>query len=388
MKQRSTTPVSVSTTRGLATKSIIVAAVILTAVALPMQLYSQPARADRFDDQIAALQSQQSQYDAKAASLASQANTLQNKKSIIENQQASIQAQINTSQAKYDKLQQEIKENEQKIVDNKDALGQTIANMYIDDSVTPLELLASSSNIADYIDKQEYRNTMQTNLVKKIDEINALKKQLEKQRSDVEKVLSDQKAQRNALATKIAEYNKLVAQTRNQQSAYESLSAKNQAEQSSLRAQQQAAIAAAMQQAGVGNVVAGDSGHGGYPANLANAPQDSIIDPWGLLNRECVSYVAWKVYQKNGYMPYGFGNANMWPGSAQAHNIGTGSSPRAGSAGVIYAGTWGHIVWVDSVNGDGTINISQYNYDYGSGSGLFSRAYNVSPSAYDVYIYF
>ena len=91
-------------------------------------------------------------------------------------------------------------------------------------------------------------------------------------------------------------------------------------------------------------------------------------------------------------MPYwgGRGNANQWPGNARAAGIGTGTTPRAGSVGVIMAGQYGHTVWVESVNSDGTINISQYNYFNagGSGWGHYSEMYNVSPRAYDVYIYF
>ena len=385
MKNRSTTPVS---KKGLATKAVVISAAIMMTVTLPTQILLRPAYADQFDDQIAAIQAQRDQYDAQAAALASQADTLDNQKAILQNQVDAIQAQVNESQAQYDKLQQQIADNEKKISDNRSALGQTIATMYVDDSMTPLELLASSSNIGDYINKQEYRSTIRDNLVKTIDKINTLKKELEQQRTDVERVLSDQKSQREALAVKVAELNKLITDTQNQEAAYQQLSAQGASQQNSLRQQQQEAIAAAIRANGGGKLVTGDPGRGGYPSNLANAPQDSIIDPWGMYNRECVSYVAWKVYQKNGYMPYwgGAGNASQWPANARASGIPTGSTPRVGAAGVIYAGPYGHIVWVDSINGDGTINISQYNYGYPMGQ--FSRMYNVHPSAYDVYIYF
>ena len=44
----------------------------------------------------------------------------------------------------------------------------------------------------------------------------------------------------------------------------------------------------------------------------------------GYVLTQCVSYTAWKVYQKNGYMPYwgGVGNANQWPGNADSAGIG------------------------------------------------------------------
>ena len=52
-------------------------------------------------------------------------------------------------------------------------------------------------------------------------------------------------------------------------------------------------------------------------------------------------------------------------------------------------GSYGHIVWVESVNGDGTINISQYNEWLPNGGwGQYSERYHVSPSTYDTYIYF
>src|SRR4051794_17738776 len=37
-----------------------------------------------------------------------------------------------------------------------------------------------------------------------------------------------------------------------------------------------------------------------YPSNLANAAQDSIIDPWNFYNRECTSFVAWRMNNDNG----------------------------------------------------------------------------------------
>ena len=41
-------------------------------------------------------------------------------------------AQVDLSQAKYDKLVNDITETEKQIAENKDALGQIIADMYVD----------------------------------------------------------------------------------------------------------------------------------------------------------------------------------------------------------------------------------------------------------------
>ena len=387
MKQRSTTPVS----KSLATKGILIGAAILMAIAAPVSMYVKPVSARDFASEIQAVQNQINQYQAQASALSNQAKTLENELARLNSEKAALQAQIDEKQIQYDKLVDEIAENERQIAKNQAVLGDTLAKLHADEDISPLEMLASSDNISDYIDKQAQREAIRNSLSKTIDEINVLKKQLEQQKIDVQRVLDDQKAQREALTAKENEQKRLVDETRGQEAAFQALSAKSEATKKDLERQQQAAIAAAMRAAGnSGSAVAGDPGKGGYPANLANAPQDTVVDPWGMYNRECVSYTAWKVYQKNGYMPYwgGRGNANQWPGNARAAGIGTGSTPRAGSVGVISSGYYGHVVWVESVNGDGTINISQYNELTSAGWGHYTERYNVNPGTYDTYIYF
>ena len=321
--------------------------------------------------------------------LAGQAKTLETELARLNNEKAALQAQIDQNQIKYDNLVQKIADTEAEIAKTQKELGKTLADLYVDDEVSPVERIAASTNLGDYLDKQTYRTVISEQLKQSIDKIKQLKAQLEQDRTAVERVLADQKSQREALSAKEAEQQRLVNETRGQEAAFQALSAKSEATKKDLERQQQAAIAAAMRAAGnTGSAVAGDPNKGGYPANLANAPQDSIVDPWLLYNRECVSYTAWKVYQKNGYMPSGFGNANMWPGKARAAGIGTGSTPRAGSVGVISAGAYGHVVWVESVNANGTINISQYNELTSAGWGHYSERYNVNPATYDTYIYF
>lgn len=387
MKQRSTTPVS----KSLASKGSLVAVAVLMAAATPIAMFSRPVQARDFAAEIQAVQNQIDQYQAQAGQLQAQANTLQNALNELNNQQAVLQAQITANQLKFDKLTADIAANEKKIADSQVALGKTLASLYTGDSISPLEMLASSSNIGDYLDKQTQRSAIRDSLNKTITEIKALKAQLEQQKVDVQHVLDDQNAQKAELASKQAEQQKLISDTQGQEAAYQALTAQSQATKSSLIQQQQAEIAARLRanSRGGGGALAGDPGKGGYPSNLANNAQDSMVDPWGGYNRECVSYVGWKVYQKNGYMPYGFGNAIMWPGNARAAGIGTGSTPRAGSAGVMSVGAYGHIVWVESVNSDGTINISQYNEWLPNGGwGQYSERYHVNPSTYDTYIYF
>lgn len=390
MNKRSTTPVL----KPLAAKSLIVASAVIAVLAVPMQLVSRPVFADEYDDKISAIQKQIDGYQSEASKLAGEAKTLENQLAILGNQKATIQAQLNENTAKHDKLKADITANEKKLAAKKDGLGVIVADLYVDDKISPLEMLASSNSIGDYVDKQEQRSSVRDNLTKTIEDIKRIKKELEQKKIDVERVIKDQEGQKAALVAKENERNELLASTRGQEAAYNSLMAEGKSQQDQLRSQQQAAIAAAMRAAGIasGGAVAGDPGVGGYPGNLANAPLDSLVDPWGMYNRECVSYTAWKVYQKNGYMPYwgGRGHAYQWPANADAAGIPRGSTPRVGSVAVLYGGPYGHVAWVESVNGDGTINISQYNEVNNSAPymGMYSERYNVPASAFSTYIYF
>ena len=371
----------------------LIIALIIAFVATSAPLYqSVSVRADEYDEKIAAVQRQIDTYNTEASKLNKEKQTYQGQLAVLSNQKSQIQSQLDLTVAKLNKLEASIADKNQQIDDNKEALGDTIADMYIDEGITPLEMLASSKNIADYVDKQTNQAQVQSNLEATVKRIRVLRIELEKQKKDVERVKKDQEGVRDALAAKEAEQQKLIADVAGREDEYAQLSQQAQAQKGQLEQQQQAAIQAALRRSGGGGgAVAGDPSRGGYPADLANAPLDALVDPWGMYNRECVSYTAWKVYQKNGYMPYwgGRGNANQWPGNARAAGIPTSSIPREKSVGVISAGTYGHGVWGESVNSNGTVNISQYNeWLPGSGWGQYSQRFNVPASAYDTYIYF
>src|SRR5690349_3460547 len=139
MKQRSTTPVS----KGLVTK---LTCVTLAIVMIVGSVWAQQptVKADKYDDQIRALQKEIDEYQAKAGQLQTQIATLQEEIRGIDNQKKLIQAQISLTEAKLAKLQEEISTTEKNIQSNKVALGKTLADLYIDDTVSPLEMLASS----------------------------------------------------------------------------------------------------------------------------------------------------------------------------------------------------------------------------------------------------
>lgn len=336
-----------------------------------------------YEAEIKAKEQEASKYNSEASRLGEMADNLQSELDKINGQITAIQGQIVDSQKKIDNLNAQIKRNEILIKQRRKAMGQVLADMHVDDQISPLEMLASSNSIGDYIDKQEQRSSLRTSLNGKIKEIKALQKKLEENKKLVENTLRDQEAQRNVLSSKQSEKAKLVADTKNDQNAYSALAQKRNSEVAKLREEQAAANRRAL-----GNGVSipgGIPGGGGYPGVWANAPLDAYVDPWGLYTRECVSYVAWKIHSTGRYVPHfgGAGNANQWPSTAARHGISSGSTPKAGAAAVMNIGYYGHVMYVESVNGDGTITVSDYNFAW---DGLY-RNYTRSASGL-TYVYF
>jgi surface antigen len=109
-----------------------------------------------------------------------------------------------------------------------------------------------------------------------------------------------------------------------------------------------------------------------YPYANAAWPNNEA-DPWGMYKRQCVSYTAWAVSASGRHMPYwgGKGTANKWPGNARAAGIPVDSSPRVGDVAIRTSGSFGHAMYVNGVNSNGTINVSQYNANW---KGTYSTA--------------
>lgn len=319
------------------------------------------AFADTFDDQINQLQNEINSYQNEAGRLRAEANTLQNAVNALNAQKMAIQAQLDLTQTKLNQLNAEIETTQKKLEKQQMVLTATISDLSAESSTSPIELLAGSASIGDFIDRQEYRTSVQEQIESAIKEVKTLKAKLAAQKVEVEKVLADQTAQRNDLAAKEAEQARLLAETQGQEAAYQNMIGAKNSEISSLRAQQAAANARFIGEAGSGPACGG-----GYPGRWCNIPMDTVVDNWGMYNRECVSYTAFRVAASGRHMPYwgGSGNANQWDDNARAQGIPVDYSPRPGDVAISNAGYYGHAMYVEAVHGDGTISISQYNADW------------------------
>lgn len=359
-----------------------VAASVLAIAVLGIAMIGAPmVRADRFDDQINALKAQNSETQGQKDQLGAQAASLADQINRLQAQINALQAEIQANQAKRDDLTNQITQAQLQLDQQKKVLGESIRKMYLEGQISTLEMLASSKDLSQFLDKQAYRTNVQENIKQTLDKITVLKKQLNDQKQQVEKLLADQQIMQGQLATQQAEQSRILALNEQQQTELDGKIKSTNSQISELKAQQAAENAKLF--AGY-TVQAGHNGNDTYPDVWRLAEQDTLIDSWGMYNRECVSYTAWKVAASGRYMPYwgGIGNANQWDDNARAMGIPVDTHPQPGDVAVAHWGYYGHVMYVESVNSDGTINISQYNYlaNPNMGWGQYSEIYHFNPS--------
>lgn len=301
-------------------------------------------------------------------------------------QNAVLQGKIALSTAQSEQLAAQIADAQAKMEEQKTTLAANLKSMYLDSGVTPLEMIASSNNLSDFFNQQQYQDSIKNKIQSSLETILKLKAQLESQQQQVAAILADQRNQAAQIQANRAEVARLAAIANQSAAVADQQVQQSNSQAAALHAQQAAINAERLRAAGGGHFVASGSCGGGYPNLWCGAPRDTMVDDWGMYNRECVSYAAFKVSNSRRNMPYwgGRGNAKQWPDNARAAGIPVNNTPRAGDVAIATAGTYGHAAYVDSINNDGSINVSQYNYRV---DGNFS-VMTVSPSFFDAYIHF
>ena len=351
------------------------------------------AELDAIKRQLIELQNKIKGYDAEAKRLAGQARTLENQIAIYRAEENAFVAQIALSQARHDELVVEIELKEKRISENSEMIGYIVAQFYYNDEVSTIERLASSENLAGFIDEEARLSSLTDTLSGIVKETKELKARLEEQREEVRITLLNLGIQKQALADKRAQQQQLLDATRGQESEFQRMTTEAKAERIRLEAAQRQVEIELCRIYGCSGSSMGDGTKGGYPRYLRSVFGSGVSCPRDnnkYNNRfgnscQCVSYVAWRVYDAYRISLNIPGNANNWDNYADSKGIPNSYTvPKAGSVGMHNKGDYGHVVWVEAVSG-ARIFVSEYN-----GSGVVGD-YNekwIDASAYDRFIYF
>lgn len=325
--------------------------------------------ATTLQEQINSLRTENSNLQTQSQNLLAEAESIEAVISTLQTQINDMQAKINENEARLVSLRKEIIKTEAEIVHQREVLGQNIRAMYLEGDMSTIEMLATSNDLSHYIDKAQYRTDVQDKVKNTLDKINALKQQLENQKTTTERIVAEQKTIQAELNVQRAEQARLLALNEGQRSSLNSQMSANSSKIADLRRQQAAENARLF--ASRGTVKVPDTT--GYPYANYNPFPNTAVDPWGMYKRQCVSYTAWKVWKSGRHMPYwgGFGNANQWDDNARRAGIPVDGNPRVGDVAVSNSGYYGHVMYVEAVYGDGTIYVSQYNANW---RGTYSEA--------------
>ena len=102
----------------------------------------------------------------------------------------------------------------------------------------------------------------------------------------------------------------------------------------------------------------------------------------------CTWWVANRRIQTGRPLPTQLGNASTWYYRARnVFGMPTGTTPQTGAAVMTSSAGWGHVAYVESVNGDGTVTFSEMNAGVGNWNRTTSRTITLAEASRYYYIY-
>lgn len=358
--------------------------------------------ANRYTEQINNLNNQNAASQAQQQGLRAEASGIQATISNLQAEISALEGQIGESRARDAQLKKEMAAAEEKLASEKVTLAANIKQIYVDDEMSTLEMLATSKDLGDYIDKKQYRNSVQAKINASVAQINALKEQLDKQQKEVQVLIANQQAMQARVAEQRAENKRLLSLNNQEQATIDATMKKRNAEIEKLKQLQAQENLRALGGSSSGGVAGG----GGYPWGSAKCLHTGKVDgscpnyDWavngaiynwspgmgGYGYRNCTDWVAFRVKQLGGHVPSGLGDAKKWDDRAPGKGYTVSDKPKKGAAAISNSGTYGHVMFVEEVNGDGSIVISDYNR---AGTGKYDKStLSVSAASKLSYVYF
>ena len=347
---------------------LLIAVVMVTMAASPITTHR--AAANSISDQINALQQENASNRNVVAQLQDQATSYQDAINQLQAAINALQAQIDANIAEQNRLQAEIVQAEAELAKQKKILGENIKLMYLEGDISTLEILASSDNLSDFVNKEQYRTSMQDKITSTLAKVNDLKHQLQEKKQQIDKLLEQQQAQQSELQASRYEQSNLLAYNVNQQAEYNQKTKDNQTKIDALIEQQRRAnfnpdggyyflrFPGNAHSFSPNNYPYRNSGFGMSPG--PGCVDNDGPDEWGYCTRQCVSYAAWAVVASGRSAPMYWGNARDWVTAAYARGIPVYRTPEPGDVAISTSGFWGHAMYVEGVSGS-TFTTSEYN---------------------------
>lgn len=357
------------------------------------------AYATSLQEQINNLQTQNNQNRQKVQALQVEAGSLSATISSLAAQISGLEREIQANEDHKANLEKQIADAEAELAKQRRVLGQNIKVMYLEGQISTLEMLASSKDLSEFVDKEQYRNSVKDKIKATLDKVTELKLQLKAQKEQVEQLIKEKQVIQDQIGSQKATQDRLLGLNQAEQSATDQQIKDNYNKIIELKRQQ--AIENIRMFGGSGG---GQIGGGGYPWGYATCLYTGQVDgpcwnyDWqvggsvwnfatgGYGYRNCTDWVSYRVRSTGRYAPSGLGNASSWDDRAPSYGYAVSSTPREGAAAVSNSGYYGHVMYVEAVNGDGSIIVSDYNR---AGTGKYDiTTLSAASASYLSYVYF
>ncbi|MBQ3296308.1 CHAP domain-containing protein [Candidatus Saccharibacteria bacterium] len=276
----------------------------------------------------------------------------------------SLNAEIAANEAKITQLNAEIEANEAKLAETQAALAEMLINMHFNGDSEPITILAGSKTISDYAEKQAREDVAKQEITAASERIKTIKEELTTKKAEVEKALAISEENRNLVASKKSSQESLKAE-------YDK-SASDATALASYWEEQLKALAWTPPSNSTGNGTRNWGANNTYPYRY-NCPQDNVrYSAYGGAVCQCTSYASYKAYEKWGITNTWGGHAYNYVNAVGYYVPSTGArtyvdkNPAANSIAIQLGGAYGHVMWVESVNANGSINVTEYNVNWSS----------------------
>ena len=300
--------------------------------------------------------------NANAANAINSANLYQIKVNELSASIARKEAEIAETEANIAELKQKIADAEAELEKKRDALAELLIDMHFEGDAEPITILAGSSSISDLAEKQAREEVVKQEVAAAAEVIKQTKLQLEEDKARVEELLAGQQAAREELIATKAEQQAIVSKYQNDANAYAAAAEQAKEERRAAEKAEQEAHPELYR----GSAYTGDNTYpwqGDCPGRQDDYSTYINGRAIGGLVCECVSYTGWKAYEYYGVYA-SWGNAYSWDDVARNLGYRVDHTPAEGTIGQTDSGYWGHVFWVESVNMDGSINVTEYNNYY------------------------
>ena len=275
-----------------------------------------------------------------------------------------LNAEIKESEEKVANLTSEIEKTEKKLAENQSALAEMLINMHFSTDSEPITILAGSKSISDFAEKQAREDVAKQEIAAASERVKQLKTDLNKQKTEAEIALKSSEDKKSLVVSKQSSQRSLQEQYNK--------SADDASALASYWEEQLKALAWTPPSNSTGNGTRSWGANNTYPYRY-NCPQDNVrYSAYGGAVCQCTSYASYKAYEK-------WGITNTWGGHAYNYVNAVGytvpstgvktyvdKNPAANTIAIQLGGAYGHVMWVEGVNADGSINVTEYNVNWSS----------------------